>query len=137
MTRHSAETDALRAWLSGVEPSLALPPGTEPGAVLQALTDGGVDPREVDLTSVSDKMGLLAEFQASLELGGWFGCNWDALEEGLYGPEDRAALERVLVLTGFEGFRSRDPEAARILLDILSTVAGTPESGFRGWVWIG
>jgi hypothetical protein len=137
MTRHSAATDALRAWLSGVEPSLELPSDTESGAVLQALTDGGVDPREVDLTSVFDKGSLLAELQGSLELGGWFGFNWDALEEGLYGPEDRAAPERILVLTGFQGFRSRDPEAARILLDILGTVAGTPESGFRGWVLIG
>lgn len=137
MTRHSAAPDRLRAWLAGVEPSLELAADTEPGAVLQVLTDGGVDPRAVDLTSVFDKRGLLAELHGSLELGGWFGFNWDALEEGLYGPEDRTAPEQVLVLTGFQGFRSRDPEAARILLDILGAVAGTPESGFRGWVLIG
>jgi hypothetical protein len=137
MTRHSGATDRLRAWLSGAEPSLELPPDTETGAVLQALTDGGVDPREVDLTHVIDKADLLAAFQGSLELGGWFGFNWDALEESLYGPEDRTAPQRVLVLNGLQGFRSRDPEAARILLDILGTVAGTPESGFRGWVLIG
>lgn len=137
MTRHASAMDRCRAWLSGVEPSLELSPDTETGAVLQALTDGGMDPREIDLTPVIDKAGLLAAFQGSLELGGWFGCNWDALEESLYGPEDRTAPERVLVLTGFQGFRSQDPEAARILLDILGTVAGTPESGFRGWVLIG
>jgi hypothetical protein len=133
----AADPAVLRDWLSGLAPLLELPGDTDPDWVLEALRDQGIDPRGVDLAGVSDKVGLLDALHRALELGDWFGFNWDALEEALYGPEDRSAPERVVVITGFEAFRTHAPKDAAMVLDILRGVAGTPGSGLRGCVLVG
>jgi hypothetical protein len=133
----AADPAVLRDWLSGPAPLLELPGDTDPDWVLEALCAQGIDPRRVDLTGVSDKAGLLDALHRALELGDWFGFNWDALEEALYGPEDRSAPERVVVITGFDAFRTHAPQDAAIVLDILRSVAETPGSGLRGCVLVG
>jgi len=133
----AADPTVLRDWLSGTAPLLELPGDTDPDGVLEALCDQGINARRVDLAGVSDKAGLLDAIHRALELGDWFGFNWDALEEALYGPEDRNAPERVVVITGFEAFRTQAPKDADVVLDILRSVAGTPGSGLRGCVLIG
>ncbi len=133
----AADPTVVRDWLSGPAPLLELPGDTDPDWVLDALCEQGIDPRRVDLAGVSDKAGLLDVLHRALELGDWFGFNWDALEEALYGPEDRSAPERVVVITGFEAFRTHAPKDAAIVLDILRSVAGTPGSGLRGCVLVG
>jgi hypothetical protein len=127
----------VQDWLSGTDPLLELPAATDPDPVLGLLCAQGCTPRGLDLEGVSDKSGLLQALHRTLDLGDWFGFNWDALEEALYGPEDRSAPERVLVITGFTAFRSRAPEDATVFIDIVRSVAETPGSGLRGCVLIG
>ena len=132
-----ADPSVLSDWLPGCEPLLELPGDSDPGEIARVLGDQGLDPRQVQLAGVTDKAALLVELHRALELGDWFGFNWDALEEALYGPEDRGVPDRVLVVTGFGAFRTHAPKDAGILLDILRSVAGTPGSGLRGGVLIG
>ncbi|MFO8004611.1 barstar family protein [Thioalkalivibrio sp.] len=132
-----ADPSAPSDWLRGSAPLLELPGDTDRDGILRALREQGLDPRQVDLAGVTDKATLLAQFHRALELGDWFGFNWDALEEALYGPEDRDVPDRVLVITGFAAFRARAPRDAAVVLDILRSVAGTPGSGLRGGVLIG
>lgn len=127
----------LQEWLAAPAPLLFLPAGTPLSEVLAALRLRGLDARAVDLAAVADKAELLSAMHQTLALDDWFGFNWDALEDALYGPEDRTAPERVLVCGGFSGFRQRAPADAEILLDIVRTVAGKPGSGLRGCVMIG
>lgn len=132
-----AAPSTLADWLPGSDPLLELPGDTDSDGILCALRDQGLDPRRVDLDGVTDKATLLAELHRALELGDWFGFNWDALEEALYGPEDRGAPDRVVVITGFEAFRTHAPKDAAMVLDIVRSVAGTPGSGLRGCVLVG
>ncbi|AHE99114.1 barnase inhibitor [Thioalkalivibrio paradoxus ARh 1] len=88
------------------------------------------------MAGVGDKAMLLQKLHQALGFGAWFGFNWDALEEALFDPEDRSGPERVLVVTGFQGFRERDPAAAEVFVEILCTVAGNPGSGLRGAVLV-
>ncbi|AGA34437.1 Barstar (barnase inhibitor) [Thioalkalivibrio nitratireducens DSM 14787] len=131
-----ADPSTLPDWLAGPEPLLELPGGSDPAAVLDALRHGSLDAQHVDLVGVADKAMLLDRLHQALGFGAWFGFNWDALEEALFGPENRSGPERVLVVTGFEGFRERDPAAAEVFVDILRTVARTPGSGLRGAVLV-
>ncbi|MGF1613590.1 MAG: barstar family protein [Gammaproteobacteria bacterium] len=127
----------LQEWLAAPTPLLFLPAGIPLSEVLAALRRRGLDARAMDLAAVADKAELLSAMHQTLALDGWFGFNWDALEEALYGPEDRAAPERVLVCGSFLGFRERAPADAEVFLDIVRTVAGEPGSGLRGCVMIG
>jgi RNAse (barnase) inhibitor barstar len=127
----------LQDWLSGPKPFLELPADTDPGSVLDALCAQGFAPHRVDLADVSDKAGLLDVLHRALDLGDWFGFNWDALEDALYGPEDRSAPVCVLIVTGFTAFRARAPRDADVVIDIVRTVAENPASGLRGCVLIG
>jgi hypothetical protein len=132
----AADPSTLEGWLSGSDPLLELPGDTDTSAVLEALRHHGLDVHRVDLAGVVDKDTLLETLHRSLDFGDWFGFNWDALEEALFGPEDRAAPEWVLVVTGFRAFREHDPADADVLLDILRTVAETPGSCLHGCVLI-
>lgn len=127
----------LQDWLPGPNPLLELPADTDPDSVLEVLCAQGFAPLRVDLVDASDKAGLLDLLHRALDLGEWFGFNWDALEDALYGPEDRSAPVRVLIVTGFTAFRVRAPGDADVVIDIIRTVAENPGSGLRGCVLIG
>jgi hypothetical protein len=132
-----ADPSTLLEWLSGSAPVLELPGDTDPDAVLETLRHHCLDAHRVDLAGVADKAALLEALHETLDFGDWFGFNWDALEDALFGPEDRKAPDRVLVVTGFRAFRKHDPADAEVFLDILRTVAEIPGSGLRGCVLIG
>ena len=127
----------IREWLESSDPVLRLGGDTLVDEMLVLLEERGFDARRVDVQDLSGKAELLEALHHALELDEWFGFNWDALEEALYGPEDRSAPERVVVITGFEVFRTHAPKDAGIVLDILRSVAGTRGSGLRGCVLIG
>jgi hypothetical protein len=133
----TADPSTLQDWLSGSAPVLELAADTDPDAVLEALHRHGLDAYRVDLAGVADKATLLEALHRALDYGDWFGFNWDALEDALFGPEDRTAPDRVLVVTGFRAFREHDLADAEVFLDILRTVADTPGSGLRGCVLLG
>ena len=137
MTAGDPDLAVLDGWLAGADPVLRLPGDTDPEVVAGALRALGLEPWCADLGSARDKGTMLAGLHAALDLGEWFGFNWDALEDALHGPEDRGVPERVLILSGFSGFRGRAPEEADTLLDIVRDVALIPESGLRGCVLIG
>jgi len=105
--------------------------------VAAEIRERGLDPRIVDVGSCSGKPELLEVLHRTLELGPWFGFNWDALEEALHGPEDQGAPERVMVCNGWERFHGRASREARTFLEIVRTVAGNPAAGLRGCVLIG
>lgn len=124
-------------WLSGTKPFLRLPDASDPDLVIETLRDQEIDAQAVDLAGVVDKSALLQTLHQALEFGDWFGFNWDALEDALHGPEDRAARDRVLVVSGLQALRAHAPADAEIFLDIVQTVAETSGSGLRGCVLIG
>ena len=127
----------LQEWLDTGLPLLRLPEATPVTEVLAPLSARGLEPCTVDLGSLPDKAALLAALHQALDLGPWFGFNWDALEEALYGPEDRAAPERVLVCVGFQAFHARAATDAEVFLDIVPTVAANPDSNLRGCILLG
>ena len=130
------DRSGLWEWLESPEPVLELEDEASAGELLAALQERGFDARIVDLEPFSGKAELLEALHGILELDEWFGFNWDALEEALHGTDADDSAGRVLVCNGFRQFQSRAPEDAAVFLDILRTVASTPESGLRGCVLI-
>jgi RNAse (barnase) inhibitor barstar len=103
-------------------------------AVLARLRADGIDAVWVDRAPVFDKETLLHALYQSLQLPAWFGFNWDALQDALFGPEDADAPPRMLVFRDFELLEERDPDSARMFLEIVDTVAADPASTLMGIV---
>jgi hypothetical protein len=103
-------------------------------SVLADLRADGIDAVWVDRAPVFDKSTLLHALYQSLQLPAWFGFNWDALQDALFGPEDDDAPSRMLVFRDFELLEERDPDSARTFLDIVETVAADPASTLAGMV---
>lgn len=135
MDRESSHND-LWTWLESTDPVLELRGRASVGELLAVLQERGFDARVVELELYSGKAELLEALHRILDLGEWFGFNWDALEEALYGSEEDESADRVLVCSGFERFQSRASADAEMFLDILRTVASIPESGLRGCILI-
>ncbi|MEV1024603.1 barstar family protein [Streptomyces sp. NPDC050264] len=76
--------------------------------------------RVIDLDGVTDKAALMERCAAALDLPDWFGRNWDALADALGDPGQLpdVAGRLVLVVTGWEQFRRRDPEQWETALDV-------------------
>jgi RNAse (barnase) inhibitor barstar len=102
--------------------------------VLARLRADGIDAVWVDRAPVFDKATLLHALYQSLQLPAWFGFNWDALQDSLFGPEDADAPPRMLVFRDFELLEERDPASARMFLEIVDTVAADPASTLLGIV---
>ena len=91
-------------------------------AILDATRDGGLDVVVID--AARDPLERIA---AALAFPGWFGRNWDALEDSLADLSWRPARGRVLVFATYPS----GPDRER-LLDVLRSVAahwaarGTP-----------
>jgi hypothetical protein len=103
-------------------------------AVLAELRADGIEGVWVDRAPVFDKDTLLHALYQALQLPAWFGFNWDALQDALFGPEDPDAAPRMLVFRDFELMEERDPETARLFLEIVDTVAADPASTLAGIV---
>lgn len=70
--------------------------------------------RRLDLGGVTDKAGFMDRCADALELPDWFGRNWDALADALSDPGQLPEADQggalVLVVSGWEGFRERQPQ---------------------------
>ena len=102
--------------------------------VLAKLRADGIEGVWVDRAPVFDKATLLHALYQALQLPAWFGFNWDALQDALYGPEDPDAPPRMLVFRDFELLEERDPDSAKVFLEIVDTVAADPASTLMGMV---
>ena len=88
-------------------------------------------PVVVDLTTVTDKAGLLAAFADAGQFPEYTGRNWDALQDNLgdlswLGPADGY----LVVLVGWAGFAAAAPADAAVVESILATA--TAEWSARG-----
>lgn len=88
-------------------------------------------PVVVDVTTVTDKAGLLAAVAGAGQFPEYTGRNWDALQDNLgdlswLGPADGY----LVVLTGWAAFRAEAPADAAVVESILATA--TDEWSTRG-----
>lgn len=102
--------------------------------VLKKLQAEGEQGVWVDRAPVFDKTTLLHALYQALQLPGWFGFNWDALEECLFDIGGHDGVPRVLVFHDFELLEEHDSQAAETFLDIVRTVSSNPASALRGLV---
>lgn len=105
--------------------------------LLQRLWEDGYDAVWIDRAPVFDRSTLLHALYQALSLPAWFGFNWDALEDALFGDEAAETPPRLLVFRDFELLEERDPETARVFLDIVRTVSENPASTLAGMVRVG
>jgi hypothetical protein len=90
-------------------------------AVEEAVAGTRLNFARVSLQGVAGKEGLLAAIAASLAFPGWFGANWDALEDCLTDLSWREAEGHVVVFTELAS-TALDDELG-ILIDVLASSA--------------
>lgn len=122
----------LQDWLAGPEGLLSLPEAIDEQALADWLGEQGIDTVWIDLGAVADKAGLMAAMQAGLGLDAWFGANWDALADALYGPEDRDAPSRVLLFKLPADDAGLPAPDRAMLLEIIDEVAAAERSTLKG-----
>lgn len=137
MTRSTTWQRKLGNWLAGDEEVLALPQSAALGEVLGQLEAAGYEAVQIDFAPIVDKAGLMSAMRAALALDAWFGANWDALGDALFGPEDPDAPDRVLLLC-LPPDGPALPEADFLtLLQIIEDVAGSSRSTLKGAILLG
>jgi len=99
---------------SGVYRSSAAEP------VADAVRGSELSFARIGLHDAAEKRTLMARIAASLGFPGWFGENWDALEDCLTDFSWREAQGHVLV---FEGFQFLPNEDLGLLIDVLIDAA--------------
>ena len=93
-------------------------------APLRAAFSGALDEwRELDLSAVRDKAGLLAASAQALDFPPSFGANWDAWADGLQDLSWLRWSRLVIHVRGAAGVRSAAPKDWRTALDILGDAA--------------
>ena len=100
-------------------------------AAVAALQAEGFDAVWVDRAPVFDKVSLLHALYQSIPLPAYFGFNWDALQDALYGNAGDAR-PRVLVFRDLEVLEAREPASAETFIDIVDTVSNDPRSTLHG-----
>ena len=130
-------TDDLRAVLA--EPAHAGLRLVEPGElarILGAARGLGFQIVDLDLGRV-DKAAVLAQLALELAFPATFGHNWDALADALGDLSWWRAPGLVLVLEHPVAWRTHDPEAFEVLLDVLEEAAdGHAARGLACWVLV-
>lgn len=92
----------------------------------------------VDLTKVRGKAGLLTALARALTFPGWFGGNWDALQDCLGDLSWRPAPGYVIVLEHCDGLATRAHADFEVLLEVLGAAADYwREQRIPFWVFIG
>lgn len=93
-------------------------------ASLRAAFSGALDEwRELDLSAVRDKAGLLAASAAALDFPPCFGGNWDAWADSLQDLSWLHWSRLVVHVRGAGGVRTSAPADWRTALDILGDAA--------------
>ncbi|HUP83063.1 MAG TPA: methylmalonyl-CoA epimerase [Candidatus Limnocylindria bacterium] len=82
-----------------------------------------VGARVVYVGGVGNREELLETLAVGLELPGWFGMNWDALEEVLSAPEPAQQGPLLIVWPGPEMLANADARAARVFVQIVADAA--------------
>jgi len=88
--------------------------------ILEAARGTRLDLARVDLTDVQDKDALLERLALALGFPGWFGGNWDALEDCLADFSWRSGEGHVLL---FDGHGALTQDDLGVLLDVLAAAA--------------
>lgn len=93
-------------------------------APLRRAFSGALDEwREVDLSAVRDKAGVLAASARALDFPSSFGANWDAWADSLQDLSWLRWSRLVIHVRGAAGVRNAAPDDWRIALDILDDAA--------------
>lgn len=94
-------------------------------ALVEALRQAGWAVRVVDLGSAVDKTAILESFARALDLPGWVGHNWDALDDALRDLSWWPAGERgrVIVLGATSQATPGEGRDRATLHDVLETAA--------------
>lgn len=87
-------------------------------AIEDAVRGSRLSVGRVDLAGATGKDAMLARIAAALAFPGWFGGNWDALEDCLIDLSWREAEGHVLVFTGAE-----PGDETGVLIDVLASSA--------------
>lgn len=127
----------LSDWLTGQQTLLALPGWIDPAALDQCLSEAGFDPVSIDFGPIADKPALMRAMQIALGLDEWFGANWDALGDALFGPEIQVERSRVLVFLLPADGPGLDEADFRTLLQIVREVAESDRSTLKGAIVLG
>jgi hypothetical protein len=93
--------------------------------ILDATRGGDLRVARVDLAGVAEKGALLDRLSAALQFPGWFGRNWDALEDCLGDLSWSKARGHVLLLENAEALSAPDRNA-------LTEILGTAAAHWRG-----
>ena len=93
---------------------------SRPDAIEDALRGSELSLARIALQDVSGKSALLRRIAAKLGFPGWFGENWDALEDCLTDLSWREGEGHVLVL---EGFQFLPADELGVLIDVMSSAA--------------
>ena len=83
-------------------------------AVLDALREGGLAAAQISLEGATSKQALLQRIATALEFPGWFGDNWDALED---------CLSEAGGYLLFTGYRDVPADDRGVLIDVLASSA--------------
>jgi Barstar (barnase inhibitor) len=100
------------------DPDLTQPARTPEGTIHEVenppdpavLEAAGIRLAEIDGLAIESKQDLMSALTGALELPGYFGRNWDALDEVLRDLGWLEADGHVLILRGASELRSRAPE---------------------------
>ena len=88
--------------------------------IVDAAQGGALQVSRIHLSGAGDKQALMQRIAAALQFPGWFGANWDALEDCLGDLSWSKAGGHVLL---FEGAADLPADERGILLDILASAA--------------
>lgn len=89
------------------------------GDILDATRGSDLQVVRIDLAGVAEKGALLDRISAALQFPGWFGRNWDALEDCLSDLSWSRARGHVLL---FENGKLSAPDS-KMLIEILGAAA--------------
>ena len=127
----------LYDWLAGDQAVLGFPAPPDLGEVSAQLAAAGYEPVPVDFTPIANKAGLMDAMRRALNLDSWFGANWDALGDALYGPETAVDRATVLILALPASGTALNRDDFATLLQIIRDVAGSGRSTLKGAVVLG
>ena len=88
--------------------------------ILDATRGSGLRVAPIDLAGVTEKDALLERVSAALQFPGWFGRNWDALEDCLADLSWLEGKGHVLLLEQAGGVKAADRNTVK---EILGSVA--------------
>ena len=90
--------------------------------IVDAAQGSALHVSHIRLSGAADKQALMQRIAAALQFPGWFGSNWDALEDCLGDLSWSKAGGHVLL---FEGAADLPADERGILLDILASAAAS------------